>query len=186
MTMKIRPIWEHSPAYADYIKRMANELSKQPKRPVSHEQCASTKAILARDPAKDAEHWNRPIPVGAQLVSSYIEMEQFERKITPEEETIIDGIRKGGQVNTFGGSELSATTDLRREKATNAYIYSEPGPMTEDQKEAIKRMNEDLVPPVKISLLSKLKALILPKDTSADYYKRNFMEDPNDRDSIPD
>lgn len=126
--------WVTKPAvydqsFEDYKKRMYEAGKDRPKRPASTLQCASMQAIIDRDPSKDAEHWNRPIPVNAQIKDSTGEVYVAERQTTIEEVKVVEEYRRKSK-NTFGdavsSNQGSSVTESKRVSASSAFTCTPP------------------------------------------------------------
>lgn len=120
----------------DYVKEMTKELLARPRPKVipSTIQCASTQATLDRDPSKDAEHWNRHLPEGVQV-------EQKERPLSPAEILPFESARRSGK-NALGNSDQSSVDKEKRQKGIEAFTYSKPAILTEEQRRKVTKLEE--------------------------------------------
>lgn len=130
--MKIKPLKQRDFAFSAYVDYMAEQIRKLPRKPASTVQSASMQATLDRDPSKDAEHFSRKLDLSkAQIAHSEKEMEKFERRISPQEFSLIEEMRHKGHGNTIGQYEKSSPTEENKQKAIHAFTYSEPAPLSD-------------------------------------------------------
>jgi len=103
---------------------MARALSEtvREKRKPSTIQCASTQATLDRDPRLDELHSKRSINIAAAQADRY-----YTRPISAEEYAACGGNKKHG----LGALTKSSVSDEKKEKAVDAFIYSQPAPLNE-------------------------------------------------------
>lgn len=118
------------------------------RRPVSTEQPASTRAILERDPAKDAEHLNRPLPEERQWKAKPDAKTTDEavgaRTITDEEKAVYRGLQHASYRNSFAPLDIDshASRQETRERAADAFMAAagtgrKYWELTDDEKRAI-------------------------------------------------
>lgn len=122
-------------AYAKMMEASLREI--QPKRPISTEQAASTKAIQDRDPRLDSKRvaqLNDPVFWG-ELSSraKTLHPSLVERIISPEEYSLIDGMRKKSK-NTIGQSDKSVFTPEVKERARQAFTCTPPAALTKQEE----------------------------------------------------
>ena len=141
-----------STEYASYLERIAEEKRKIPKKPATTVQAASTQAILDRDPSRDAEWQSRPLASNWLAVSDAINPDGSidrdkavnARAVTAQEVAIIEDTRRKSK-NTSGDAiseGASSITPEKRERAIDALVFSEPAPITEEQLEKAKELNQ--------------------------------------------
>lgn len=135
--------WNVGPEYsvsnqAEEVKQIVKELLALPreKRPVSNIQAPSTQATLDRDPALDEAHWNRKNPDELEW-----KREVVERVVTAKEVLIEEEIRRKGR-NTLGASTMGSVDPVKKSKGIEAFVYSNPANLTEEQKKKLTRLEE--------------------------------------------
>lgn len=187
--MKTSPEYSASKDYL-YAMFMADELKARPyeKKPASTVQAASTQAILNRPKEKDAEWFNRPIPLNwkAKPDAKTTEEAVGTRAVTPEE-IHIDENRRRASKNTLGdavsGGARSVAPDSI-ERAISAYTCSPPAELTETEKMKLKALTpysplpEKVEKPVKSSWFKRLFGRRRLKWFSADkgWYTKEYDE----------
>lgn len=149
----VKPLLERMPGQAAYVESVVAQLKalKIQKKPASTVQCASTQATLDRDPAKDEEHWNRPLPAevvekNKQLVEAYragdlsmLDKLVEARNISPEEFNIVEGLRRSFK-NNLGQTSQSSASEYALRKAIDAFLYSPPAELTPEERKRISEM----------------------------------------------
>lgn len=134
-----KPLAKPNEEFQAYTKLMGDSLKHIPKKPASTVQSASTQALMERhkNPEKAEEYEKyRNSPEYMDAIKGITP----ERIISPDEFIVIEGLRRTSK-NTTGQSEKSATTSERKEKAIDAFTYSEPTELTAQQKEKLTKMN---------------------------------------------
>lgn len=128
----------HESKQADYVKRVVEELKAIPriKIPPTTTQCASTQAVLDRDPALDEQHWNRPLPAELDW-----KREIVERSIGPQEYETAKSAQRSSK-NTVGQSELGSVDKEKRQRGIDAFTYSKPAELTPDQIKKLTKLTE--------------------------------------------
>ena len=104
----------------------------------------STLAILARPKDKDLEHFLRPLPDNAQIKDKDGNIDVAERKVTIEEVSRVEAIRRRPK-NSTGQSEISGASEESKTAATNAFVCS-PGIKFEDLNKEEKQRVSQVVP----------------------------------------
>jgi hypothetical protein len=196
--IKITPILTPSYDYSQFVQRMAQlqrdrhpEIYANPKprpRPVDIIQCASTQAIIDRDPSKDEEWQNRPMSTVGQTTSA-TPLEDLDKLIpmkviSEEERSHIEAIRKRAK-NSQGTVDLSATTPEQKERAQHAFQFS-PSLVAPSEKELqrlqeLKPYQQTLPPlpieevPVKKSLASRFTHWLWKKGVKVDKLTKNEL-----------
>lgn len=147
------PLLERNKEQAEAIRQAVEEIKalNLPKRPASTIQCASTQATLNRDPSFDEAHRNRPLPESVVLASKIqkaayesgdlVELERLlgTRKLSLEEISYVESVRRRSK-NTQAQSSKSSVSDAAIEKAVDAFIYSPPVELTEQEIVRIKNL----------------------------------------------
>jgi hypothetical protein len=138
--MKEKLLDKRNPEAEAYANLMATRLRavKREIKPKSSIQCASTQSLIERDPALDAQMKLR-IPDPEKYKTLHPSL--VERKIDVQEFLLIEGMRRSVK-NTIGQSDQSATTPERKEKAINAFMYSQPAELTIEQMHKLTEMNK--------------------------------------------
>lgn len=145
--MKINLLYSRDPSWTAELDIIVEQRKRLPKRPVHTEQAPSTLRNLARDPSQDEAWKNRPIPYAqAQVAKSAQEMAQFERKMTPDEFSLIEGMRRRPK-NSEGQSELSSAMPERRQAAASAFTCSPPAELTDAERSRISQISPYTPPP---------------------------------------
>lgn len=164
-----------STEYASYLERIAEEKRKIPKKPATTVQAASTQAILDRDPSRDAEWQSRPLASNWLAVSDAINPDGSidrdkavnARAVTAQEVAIIEDTRRKSK-NTSGDAiseGASSITPEKRERAIDALVFSEPAPITEEQLEKAKELNQKVTKLAEIQKYgSQVNDEALPED----------------------
>ena len=118
--MKIKPLIVSIQTAYTAVMAELKRAQLMPKEATSV-QCASTEAILQRDPSKDSEWQARPIPKDAQQYDGNGDVYVRERSITPFE-VITEETRRRRPKNTLGQSELPGITPAKHWAATEAWL----------------------------------------------------------------
>lgn len=159
----VKPLLERRPGMAEYTEALAAQVRALniEKKPPSTVQQPSTQATLDRDPAKDAEHWNRPLPKevvekNKQLVEAYragdlatLDHLVDARNVTPDEYILIDGLRKKPK-NSIGQTTFKGASDAAIEKAVHSFLFSPPAQLTPEERKRITEMTPYSPPPMPI------------------------------------
>lgn len=118
---------QYDPMNAAFMEMMVKELSKQPKKPATTTQCASTQATLNRPKEQDEAHFNR-------VIEKYWEptTELGRKDFDPTQVAIIEDLRRKSK-NTLGASPYSSMTPESRERAIEAFTYTPPAALTPEQ-----------------------------------------------------
>lgn len=166
--------WRISEEYTEskqkeFVLKMVEETLKKPRPKVipSTIQEPSTRAILERDPSKDEEHWNRPLPDEVDWKRDYTDL----RNITPDEYIIFNAMRHAANRNEIGKTNESSIDEEKREKGIQAFTYSRPADLSQEDKERIVKLIGieskpiEYVPPKKERWYSKLFTSIKLKRT---------------------
>jgi len=138
-----------------YVRYMVEILGKNPVEHVKKEgQCASTQAILDRDPRLDEQHFYRslpeiekiyphgvPDPERASVDVEYRKKALGFRDVDPLQVAAIEDIRRKGRNSqgdavSQGASSVSKET---KERAVNAFLFSPPAKLTHSE---IKKLTE--------------------------------------------
>lgn len=158
--MKIKP-GIADPTFSAYVEMMATELRKQPLRPkillpeglsskekeaaILAMQAPSTRRTLERPKSQDAAWLSRPIPIEARIATKPEDMAKFERKISLDEYRAFNATR--GHRNSLGQSEVSGASLAARERAINAFIFSRPAKLTDQERQRIHQIAPYSPPP---------------------------------------
>lgn len=158
----------------EYVKRVVEELKAIPrlKIPPTTTQCASTQAVLDRDPSKDAEYWNRSIPENWKAVPDADlstpegrDKAVAKRNVDPTEVAIAEDARRKSK-NTIGDSEASSVTPEKRERGIWAFTYSKPVQLTPEQLKKVTKLEEIVNTPIepkkpkKVGVFGKIKGFL--------------------------
>ena len=158
---------------ADYVKRVVEELKAIPriKMPVSLEQTPVTQALLdaqkLRPEHQDAEYirnkMDAPISEAAQIRDASGGINVGTRQLGVEEMLIAEDIRHKGR-NTLGQSEASSVDTDKRQAGIEAFTYSKPADLTQEQIKRLTKLTEivntplEPVEPKKPTLLQRMFA----------------------------
>lgn len=132
--MKIKYDYKRSPETQSYIDMMVASMPRRQKKSGTTVQSESTQKILARDPSLDEIHSKRSIDLAAAHADRY-----YERPISAQEFNLIEGIRRKAK-NTLGNSEKSSVPQEKRERAIEAFTYSQPIELSESEKQKITQL----------------------------------------------
>ncbi len=150
---------------------MTEETLAIPRAPVipTTTQCASTQAVLDRDPKLDELHWNRGLPSTWKAVPDAKTTDEVvaKRSIDPAEAIVVEGLRHASR-NTLGTADLYSSVDKeKRDKGIWAFTYSKPTKLTAEQVKKVTRLEEIVNTPLepvekpkKLGMLGRLKAML--------------------------
>lgn len=158
--MKEVMLLERNPEQRRYAEDMAALLSAIPRdRPTrTTVQCASTQAILDRDPACDEEWFNRPWPESVIAQSRALRDAKSDEErarlvnqiaLDPVQVQVLEAHRRQSK-NTLGQSELSGITEDAKRLAIDAFIHSPPAKLTPSERKKVTElmpMSSRMVPP---------------------------------------
>lgn len=154
---KITPKLHGDPKYAAYVKSMAQEIAKHPKRakPIRPEgmseqdfilslQSSSTKEIikLQADPNYKRD-WTAPLPDNVQVLKEDGSIDIGEREISAEEKSLVESTRRAKK-NTLGQSEWT-TLEQTKDNAIEAFMDTK-AEITDLEKFHLKRGSIDTNP----------------------------------------
>lgn len=99
----------------------------------------STMAIMARPKEDDEKHFNRPMPTKAQcqVLDKDGNVDVGERKVTPRE-VILHKSTQRAEKNTVGQPDIAAIDEPKRARAIDAFIYTPPAELSEEDKKKLK------------------------------------------------
>lgn len=137
--MKNKPLFFRDEEFKSYAEMMAEELKKAPreKRPVSTQQCASTKRLLAMSDEEHAKHLaNGSDTLYWQELKEKSKADKYyQREITPVEEALHKKAQRS-QKNVLG-SGTGTSTEEAKHRAKEAWSFS-PGKTYEELTNAEK------------------------------------------------
>lgn len=126
--------------HLSYVDWMASEIKKTiVVKPPTTEQQASTQATLNRDPSLDYDHINRlvgPMPDGWMAVpNAKTDDERVGmRSLNPIEISHAEAIRRRPK-NSLGQSEKRGVSEVKIDRATQAFVYTPPAKVTKKEVE---------------------------------------------------
>ncbi len=148
-----------SASYAHYMAKMlqVSEAQREENRKLAeirkqrhgidpHAQQPSTLAIMARPKEDDEKHWLRHLPEGAQIRDKDGNVNIGERAVTIEEISHVEATRRRPK-NSQGQSELSATTEEKKEASVNAFICSPPARLSPEEIQKVSQIAPYTPPP---------------------------------------
>ncbi len=138
MGIKTKSIEGHSPEFKAYSKEVIAQIKEQRRDPIvaSAVQCASMQATIDRDPSKDEEHFNRKLDLTKAIAPH---PETIARRIDPFDFNMLERMRRKPK-NSIGQSEKTAFTTERRERAGDAFLYTQPTKLTSAEMQKLTKL----------------------------------------------
>ena len=155
---RVKPIFQRDPMYVDYVERMVKQMRATiPPQPIKIGQEPSTQRILDRPESEDEAWKKRPMPTWEEARAvpgaknpydmSHEELDSFvgRRELDPHDVEIITRLRSSGRGHTFGDAVSEGATCVTpesRERAVNAFVYSQPAELSEEDKKRLTSLTK--------------------------------------------